>query len=87
MQCRPPDRPRLRPDGGRLSTRPVLGPPPAALQTTTDDRRRTTDDERQTTNASEQNNTGSLGGPVMIRQLPLMLVNWKNSVGLGAASP
>jgi len=35
--------------------------PPTALQTTTDDRRR-----RQMTDASEQNNTGPLGGPVIV---------------------
>jgi len=56
VQCRPPDRPWVRPDGGRPA-----GPPAGSV--TDDDRRR-----RQTTDISEQNNTGPLGGPVIMRQ-------------------
>jgi len=52
VQCRPPDRPRVRPGGGGPPTLPAAGPT-AALQTTT-------------TDVSEQNNTGPLGGPVII---------------------
>jgi len=48
-------RPTAHAPGGRSAR------PPAALQTTTDD-----DDKQQTTEASEQNNTGPLGGPVLI---------------------
>jgi len=50
---------------GRLTAHAPCGQParpPAALQTTTDDARR----RRQTTDASEQNNTGPLGGPVIM---------------------
>jgi len=43
----------------RLPTRSAAGPPAGSV--TDDDRRR-----QQTTDASEQNNTGILGGPIMI---------------------
>ena len=62
MHCWPPDQPRTR----------RAARPPAALQTTTDDA-----DRRQTTDASEQNNTGPLGGPVI---MPASMLVWTTNL-------
>ena len=74
MQCRPPTRHTAGPPAAvHPRGRPAC--PPAALQTTT-------------TDASEQNNTGPLGGPVIIIHTILGIESWPgtaNSAGRFAA--